>query len=149
MKLYQFLICLVLLSCSRDSGYMGELPANDTYIYSGEFMVLDESYIKVGEENHPNDIGRCPIQFTVDIDNSNLVYTLYGKGYEIYEVDLFVNHIDCLDYNGLEYTEFGIDRSGNDIVKITFVEDYYKKCYLDDDIEKPVNFIIKSRKEIF
>ena len=112
-------------------------------------MILDESYIQVGEEKHPNDIGQCPIQFTVNIDNDNLVYTLYGKQYGIYEVDLFINHIDCIEYNNGEFVEYSTDQLGNDIVTITFIEDYYKKCYLDDEVEKAVGFILKSRRAIF
>lgn len=149
MKLYPLFLVLVLAACNKEGAYLHELPVTDTYIYSGEFMVIDDSYILVGEDKHPNDIGRSPIQFTVDLDNSNLVYTLYGKQYGIYEVDLFVEHIDCLDYNGGEHTEFGIDQSGNDVVRITFIEDYWKKCYLDDDTEKPVSFILKSQRPIF
>jgi len=142
MRLYQLLLPLMLVSCDPDSAFINELPAGP-YTYSGEFMILDESYIEVGEDRYENDITLSPIQFTVEIDNNNLVYKLYHQA-EIYEVDLYISHIDCLEYNGLEYVEF--DR---DVITITFIEDYYKKCYLDDDIEKPVSFIIKSRKEIF
>lgn len=142
-KLYQLLLLLLLVSCSPDNAYIGEVSGIGDYTYSGEFMILDDSYIQVGEERYMNDITISPIEFTIEISNTNLVYKLYHDA-DIYEVDLYIKHIDCLEYNSLEYVEY--ERG---MVRITFIEDYYKKCYLDDDIEKPVSFIIKSRKEIF
>jgi len=98
---------------------------------------------------YPNQIGEAPIQITAEVKSDNLVFTIYGKDYGIYDVNLFVNHADCFELNGSELLDFRVDAFGNEEVRVIFNEDFWKKCYMDDDLEKVVGFVLKSEGVVF
>jgi len=98
---------------------------------------------------YPNQIGEAPIQITAEVKSDNLVFTIYGKDYGIYDVNFFVNHADCFEFNGSELLDFRVDDFGNEEVRVIFNEDFWKRCYMDDDLEKVVGFVLKAEKPVF
>lgn len=141
------LFFLLLLSCQPEP--RNAVPADDTYIYSGTFRAIQEPFILVEGTAYPNLIGESPIQITAEVENDNLVFTIYGKDYGIYAVNFFVNHVDCFELNGSEFLDFKVDAFGNEEVRVLFNEDFWKKCYMKKDMEKTVSFVLKSEKPIF
>ncbi|MEM1118842.1 MAG: hypothetical protein AAGJ18_00250 [Bacteroidota bacterium] len=79
----------------------------------------------------------------------NLIFTIYGKAHCIYEINFFINHADCLDYNGSEIVDYADDDHGNDMVRVVLPEDLWKRCYFDDEVEKVVGFVLKAEGRVF
>jgi len=125
------------------------VPSDETYIYSGSFRAIQDPYIEVRGERHENSIEDAGIQIAAEIKADNLVFTLYGRDYGMYDINLFINHEDCFELNGSELLDFRVDEFGNEEIIIFFNEDFWKKCYFDDDVEKTVSFILKSESPIF
>ena len=142
-----FLFILLLASCQPEP--RNAVPADETHIYSGTFRAIQAPFILVDGTEYPNQIGEAPIQITAEVKSDNLVFTIYGKDYEIYDVNLFVNHADCFEFNGSELLDFSVDEGGNEEIRVLFNEDFWKKCYMDNDLEKIVSFVLKSQKPIF
>ena len=140
-------LLLLFLSCQPDNN--GPVPTDDTYIYSGTFRAIQEPFIQVGDKKYDNDLSNSPLQIVAEVNADNLIFTIYGKSYGIYEVNFFVNHADCFELNGSELVDYEKDEFGNDEIRVIFPEDFWKRCYMDDDIEKEVSFILKSEKWIF
>ncbi len=141
------LFILFLASCQPEP--RNAVPADETHIYSGTFRAIQDPFIEVAGERYKNEFGEAPIQITAEVQNENLVFTIYGKDYGIYDVNLFVNHADCFEYNGSEIVDFRVDAFGNEEVRVLFNEDFWKKCYMDDDLEKVVGFVLKSERVVF
>jgi hypothetical protein len=142
------LLCLsFLFSCRPENN--GPVPADEVFIYSGTFKAIQEKYIKVNEETYSNDITSSPIQIIAEVRSDNLMFTIYGYQYGIFEVNFFINHADCLIYNGSELVDYETDAAGNDLIYVVFPEDFWKRCYFDDEVEKEVSFVLKSEKAVF
>ena len=95
---YSFLFVLLFLSsCQPELRNM--VPSDETHIYSGTFRAIQEPFIEVAGERYKNEFGEAPIQITAEVKSDNLVYTIYGRDYGIYDVNLFINHADCFEYN--------------------------------------------------
>ena len=148
-SLYFFLLFIFLLLASCLPEPNGPVPADETYIYSGTFRAIQDPYIEVLGERYENSFGLSPIQIAAEVRTDILTFTIYGKDYDIFDVNFFINHADCIDFNGSELLIFKEDEAGNEEIEVIFNEDFWKRCYLDDDIEKEVSFIIKSENRIF
>ena len=150
LRVHSFLLLfffLFFISCQPAPN--GPVPADETYIYSGSFRAIQEPFISVDGTEYPNLLGESPIQITAEVYNESLVFTIYGRAYGIYEVNFFVNHADCFEYNGSEIVDYAIDDFGNDVVRVVFPEDFWKRCYMDEDLEKVVSFVLKSEEPVF
>lgn len=141
------LFSLFLASCQPDP--RNAVPADETFIYSGTFRAIQDPYIEVDGTEYPNQIGEAPIQITAEVKSDNLVFTIYGRDYGIYDVNLFINHADCFTYNGSEILDFRVDEGGNEEIQVLFNEDFWKRCYFDDEVEKEVSFVLKAERVIF
>ncbi len=138
---------LLLTSCQPEP--RNAVPADETYIYSGTFRAIQEPFISVNGESYKNEFGESPIQITAEVKSESLVFTIYGRDYGIYDVNLFINHADCFELNGSEFLDFRTDDFGNEEIRVLFNEDFWKKCYMDEDIEKVVGFVLKAERGIF
>ena len=138
---------LLLASCQPEPN--GPVPSDETYIYSGTFRAIQAPFILVDGTEYPNQIGEAPIQITAELVSDNLVFTIYGRAYGIYEVNFFINHADCFEYNGSEIVDFRVDDFGNEVVTVLFNEDFWKRCYFDEEVEKTVGFVLKAEGRVF
>ena len=90
------LFILLLAFCQPEP--RNAVPADETHIYSGTFRAIQDPFIEVAGERYKNEFGEAPIQITAEVQNENLVFT-------IYDVNLFVNHADCFELNGSEFLD--------------------------------------------
>mgnify|MGYP007079438128 CR=1 FL=1 len=119
------------------------------YYYSGEFMLIDENYLELNGERFPNNLGEGVLQISLSQQNDLIYFKIEGKGYGIFEIDIYRNATECLIYNETEIITYEIDKRGNDLITVIMEEDFYKKCYSPDKIELPLNLNLKSIKPIF
>jgi len=140
-------ILLFLASCQPEP--RNAVPADETHIYSGTFRAIQEPFILVDGTEYPNQFGEAPIQITAEVQSDNLVFTIYGRDYGIYDVNFFIEHADCFEYNGSELLDFRVDDFGNEEIRVLFNEDFWKKCYMDEDLEKVVSFVLKAEERVF
>ncbi len=171
LRVRSFILYFLLLLVSCQPEPRNAVPADETHIYSGTFRAIQAPFILVDGTEYPNQIGEAPIQITAEVKSDNLVFTIYGKDYGIYDVNFFVNHADCFEFNGSELLDFRVDDFGNEEIRVIFNEDFWMNersrrvnvwetfkrvnretggmAYMDDDLEKVVGFVLKSEGVVF
>ena len=139
---------LILVSCKDD--FTDPLPVSD-YLYSGSIQIMDNPQIMVNGEAYENSLSTGPLQVTVSEDKATdlFLFTIYGRKYGIYEADFWVNEAICLEFNEAEQTILLQDERGNDVIRVLFHEDFWDDCYYENEEERNLSFLIKSRKPFF
>ena len=149
MKHRMILFFLLFLGACQDDFIPHAAPSN--FLYSGSIRILQDPQILMDGETYANDLQSGPIQVTVseNKETDQIQFTIYGKQYQIYEADFWIDHEHCIEYNDLEQVLIEQDANGNDVIKIFYPDAFWKACYFEEEEEKSLVFLIKSRKAFF
>jgi len=138
---------LFLISACGDKEFLSVAQRTD-YFYSGEFMIFDQSYVVIDSVRFDNNFNDSPLIIKLSKIEESLYFRIECGNYGIYEVDFFRSDIDCLNYNDTEIILYEHDDRGNQLITVILEDDYFDKCYFSDDIEKPIQFTLKTAIQI-
>jgi len=143
-----FILLFLCLACQDDFTEPIE-PSN--FLYSGTIQILEDPHILMDGETYPNNLQSGPLQATVseNKETDQIQFTIYGKMYQIYEADFWVEEESCIEFNDLDQVLLERDANGNDIIKIFYPDGFWKDCYYEDEEEKQLVFLIKCRKAFY
>jgi len=148
MKKIGILFCVFFVAC-QDDFIVPTTPSN--YLYSGTIRVMQNPQIIVDGKAYENSLNSGPLQVTLSENKATeqFKFTVYGKRYNIYEADFWFKEAVCLEFNELEEIIFSRDERGNDVIEVLFHEDFWDDCYYEEEKEKQLEFLIKSRSPFF
>lgn len=141
-----FPLSIIITACGDDDFLL--MDDRQDFFYSGEFMIFDQSYVVIDSVRFANNLNDSPLVFKLAKIEESLYFRIETKSYGIYEVDFFRTDIDCLNYNDTEIVLYERDNRGNQLITVILEDDYFDKCYFSDDIEKPIEFTLKSSVQI-
>ncbi|MFK7979548.1 MAG: hypothetical protein AB8G86_06175 [Saprospiraceae bacterium] len=70
-------VFLLFSSCQPEPRNL--VPSDEAHIYSGTFRAIQDPFIEVAGERYKNEFGEAPIQITAEVQNENLVFTIYDE----------------------------------------------------------------------
>lgn len=148
MKNILFIFCCFLVACQDD--FVAPItPSN--YLYSGTIRIMQNPQIIVDGKAFDNNLSNGPLQVTLSENKATdqFKFTIYGRQYNIYEADFWFKEAACLEFNELEEIILSQDEKGNDILEVLFHEDFWDDCYYEEEKERSLEFLIKSRRSFF
>lgn len=149
MKTIRFLFFTVLmfLGCADDFR-TAEPNANGNFEFEGSFKVFDNPFLTVDNVTYEN-WENAPFRVIVEQLDDNIVFRFEFERINVLDLDIFINVVDCLRYNSTEILILEKDVNLNDVAILIFNIDFKNKCYLDDDLEKEISFVLRSEKSLF
>ena len=144
---FLLLVGLLFIGCADDFR-TAEPKANENFEFNGSFKIFDEPFLRIDDITYEN-WENAPFKIIVEQLPDNLVFRFEFGRINVLDLDVFINVLDCLKYNSTEILILEKDVNSNDVVVLIYNIDFKNKCYLIDDLEKEVSFVLKSQKSIF